>query len=163
MRKINYQEKIKESVAELVILEKAQKQARQRDRVRFVRYLKAGQAKTQPQAGAMIGLQRRQSQQLWQQYARQGLQGLVFTGYKGGWAKLSSIQQAHLLQRLDQDDIATQGQLRDWLQQEMGVVYSQSGISVLLSRLKVKLKTGRPVNVRKDKAGEVVFKKTSLS
>lgn len=90
MRKINYQEKIKESVGELVILEKAQKQARQRDRIRFVRYLKAGQAKTQPQAGAMIGLQRRQSQQLWQQYASQELQSLVFTGYKGGRAKLSS-------------------------------------------------------------------------
>lgn len=161
MRKINYQEKIKESVAELVILEKAQKQARQRDRIRFVRYLKAGQAKTQPQAGAMIGLQRRQSQQLWQQYASQGLQSLVFTGYKGGWAKLSSTQQARMLQRLDQDDIATQGQT--WLEQEMGITYSQSGISVLLARLKVKLKTGRPVNVRKDKAGEVVFKKTSLS
>jgi transposase len=66
-----------------------------------------------------------------------------------------------MLQRLDQDDIATQGQT--WLEQEMGITYSQSGISVLLARLKVKLKTGRPVNVRKDKAGEVVFKKTSLS
>ena len=162
MRRINYEEAIKESLAELMSLEKKQKQARLGDRVRFVRYLKAGQAKTQPQAGALIGLQRRQSQQLWQQYARQGLQGLLATGYKGGWSKLSSIQQARLLQRLDQDDIATQGQLIDWLQQEMGVVYSQSGISVLLSRLKVKLKTGRPVNVRKDQVGEATFKKTSL-
>ncbi|WP_223816231.1 winged helix-turn-helix domain-containing protein [Adhaeribacter rhizoryzae] len=59
--------------------------------------------------------------------------------------------------------MATQGQLQHWLQQEMGVVYSQSGISVLLSRLKVKLKTGRPVNVRKDQVGEATFKKTSLS
>jgi transposase len=95
-------------------------------------------------------------------YRSQGLQGLLCSGYKGGWAKLSSIQQARLLQRLDQDDISTQGQLQDWLEQEMGVVYSQPGISVLLSRLKVKLKTGRPVNVRKDKAGEVAFKKTFL-
>lgn len=162
MRRINYEETIKESVAELLVLEKEQKQARLRDRVRFVRYLKAGQAKTQPEAGAMIGLQRRQSQQLWQQYANQGLKGLLSLGYKGGWAKLSSTQHARLLQRLDQDDIATQGPLRDWLQQEMDITYSQPGISVLLSRLKVKLKTGRPVNVRKDKAGEVAFKKTFL-
>jgi transposase len=161
MRRINYLAEIKESVAELMDLEKKQKQARLRDRVRFIRYLKAGQAKTQPEAGAMIGLQRRQSQQLWQQYRSQGLDELLTNGYKGGWAKLSSTQQARLLQRLDQDDIATQGQLIDWLQQEMQVTYSQPGISVLLSRLKVKLKTGRPVNVRKDKAGEVAFKKTS--
>ena len=73
MRRINDEEEIKESVAELVLLEKAQKQARLRDQVGFVRYLQAGQVKTQPQAGAMIGLQRRQNQQLWQQYAGQGL------------------------------------------------------------------------------------------
>lgn len=163
MRRINYEEAIKESVAELLVLEKAQKQARLRDRVRFVRYLKQGQVKTQAEAGGLIGLQRRQSQQLWQQYARQGLEGLLSTGYKGGWAKLSSMQQARLLQRLDQDDIATQGQLRAWLLQEMGISYSQPGISVLLSRLKVKLKTGRPVNVRKDQVGEATFKKTSAT
>ncbi len=111
MRSINYKEEIKESVVDLLLLEKAQKQARLRDRVRFVRYLKEGQAKTQPAAGALIGLQRRQSQQLWQQYRSQGMAGLLTSGYKGGWAKLSSTQQARLLQRLDQDDIATQGQL----------------------------------------------------
>ncbi|KAA5539111.1 hypothetical protein [Adhaeribacter rhizoryzae] len=69
MRRINYQEAIKKTVAELQELEKGQKQARLRDRVRFVRYLKAGQANTQPEAGAMIGLQRRYSQQ----YVSQGL------------------------------------------------------------------------------------------
>lgn len=162
MRRINYEAEIKESVAELLLQEKEQKQSRLRDRVRFIRYLKAGQAKTQPEAGALIGLQRRQSQQLWQQYRSQGLDELLSNGYKGGWAKLSSTQQARLLQRLDQDDIATQGQLRTWLEQEMGITYSQPGISVLLSRLKVKLKTGRPVNVRKDQAGEATFKKTSV-
>ncbi len=110
----------------------------------------------------MIGLHSRQSQQLWHQYLSQGLESLLSTGYHGSWAKLSSTQQARLLQRLDKDDISTQQQLIHWLQQEMGITYSQPGISVLLSRLKVKLKTGRPVNVRKDQAGEVAFKKTSL-
>ena len=45
----------------------------------------------------------------------------------------------------------------------MGITYSQSGLSCLLSRLKVKLKTGRPVHVRKDEAGEEAFKKTLLT
>jgi len=163
MRKIDYKEVIQESLEELLQREKEQKQARMRDRVRFIRYLKEGQASTQSQAGALIGLQRRQSQQLWQKYSSEGLDALLSNPYKGSWAKLSSTQQARLLQRLDKDDIATQGQLIDWLQQEMGITYSQPGISMLLVRLKVKLKTGRPVNVRKDEAGEEVFKKTFRS
>jgi transposase len=97
---------------------------------------------------------------LWKHYHSQGLDSLLSTAYKGSWAKLSSTQQARLLQRLDKDDISTQEQLLKWLREEMGIVYSQPGISVLLARLKVKLKTGRPVNVRKDEAGEAAFKKT---
>jgi len=131
-----------------------------RNRVRFIRYLKESRAKTQPEAGAMIGLKRRQSQQLWQHYTLQGLNALLYTGYKGNWTKLNPTQHSCLLQWLDQDDISTQGQLRDWVQEEMGITYSQPGISVLLSRLKVKLKTGQPVKVRKAQTGEVAFKKT---
>ena len=160
MAAINYQEIIKEEVEELLLLEKGQKQARLRDRVRFIRLLKEGSAQTQQQAGELVGLKLRQSQLLWKQYRSQGLCWLLENHCKGSWAKLDSQQQARLLQRLDQDDILTQKQLIHWLEQEMNIHYSQPGLSMLLSRLKVKLKTGRPVNVRKDEAGEVAFKKT---
>jgi transposase len=163
MRVINYQEAITESVEELLAIEKQQKQARLRDRVRFIRYLKEGRASSQPQAGELIGLKRRSSQLLWQHYKQEGLYSLTISGYKGSWAKLSSVQQARLLQRLDADDITTQQQVIDWLQAEMGISYSQAGISSLLARLKAKAKTGRPVNVRKDIAGEIAFKKTLLT
>jgi transposase len=59
--------------------------------------------------------------------------------------------------------MATQQQLINWIEAEMGITYSQSGISMLLARLQVKLKTGRPVHVRKDVAGESVFKKSFRS
>jgi transposase len=160
MRVINYQILIIESVEELLGVEKQQKDARSRDRVRFIRYLKEGQATSQPQAGEFIGLKRRTSQLLWQQYKQEGLCSLTISGYKGSWAKLSSVQQARLLQRLDADDITTQRQVIDWLKAEMGISYSQGGISALLARLKAKAKTGRPVNVRRDTAGEIAFKKT---
>ncbi len=160
MSAINYREVIKEEVEVLKRLEKQQKDARLRDRVRFIRYLKEGSANSQPQAGAMVGLQRRRSQQLWKQYQEEGLSALLTTHYKGSWSKLGSQQQARLLQRLDQDDVFTQQQIIDWLKAEMGITYTQGGMSELLSRLKVKLKTGRPVNVRKDEAGERAFKKT---
>ncbi|WP_187270236.1 helix-turn-helix domain-containing protein [Pontibacter qinzhouensis] len=128
MASIIYQEFIKEGVDELLGLEKEQKQARIRDRVRFIRLLKEGTARTQQQAGALVGLKLRQSQLLWKQYRSQGLSSLLENHYKGSWAKLDSNQQARLLQRLDQDDVTTQKQLIQWLEQEMGIHYSQSGL-----------------------------------
>lgn len=160
MTAINYKEEITEGVEELLQFERSQKQGRSRDRVRFLRLLKEGIASSQQQAAQMIGLSLRQCQALWKRYKDQGLAKFISNSYKGSWAKLSSVQQARLLQRLDQGDISTQHQLIDWLQQEMGISYTQSGISCLLARLKVKLKTGRPTNVRKDKAAEEAFKKS---
>ena len=157
---IDYKQVISEEVKDLQKLERRQKEARLRDRVRFIRYLKEGKATSQPQAGEMVGLKRRRSQQLWQQYRQEGLAALLTTHYKGSWGKLDSQQQARLLQRLDQDDVFTQQQIIDWLQAEMGITYTQGGISDLLARLKIKAKTGRPVNVRKDEVGEGAFKKT---
>ena len=54
----------------------------------------------------------------------------------------------------------TQGQIADWIKDNFGVEYKQSGVSKLFKRLKIKLKTGRPSNVSRDEAG--AFKKTSL-
>ena len=54
-------------------------------------------------------------------------------------------------------------QIKDWIKAEFGITYTQSGISKLLDALQIKLKTGRPVNVRKDEMGEVLFKKTLIS
>ena len=55
----------------------------------------------------------------------------------------------------------SQKQVKAYLQAEMGKTYSQPAIHYLFKRLKVKLKTGRPVNVRKDQAGEEAFKKNA--
>lgn len=163
MRRIKYEDRIKESIEQLKSIEQSQKQSRLRDRVRFVRFLKEGRATTQQQAGELVGISARQSQKLWQLYSSQGLQALVLCHYKGSWPKLSSTEQARLLQRLDVGDISSQKQLLEWLKQEMNICYTQGGLSGLLGRMKVKLKTGRPVHVRKDVAGEVAFKKTSRS
>ena len=163
MRVIHYKEVIKEAAEELLKIERSQTKAKLRDRVRFIRCLKEGTAFTQEQAGEIVGLKRRKSQLLWKQYINKGLNSLLETHNKGSQPKLTYVQQARLLQRLDSDDICTQGQIIDWLKQEMQVSYSQPGISVLLSSIKVKLKTGRPVNVRRDEAGAQEFKKKCLN
>lgn len=58
---MDYAKLIKETVEELLAVEQRQKQGLLRDRVRFVRLLKAEVVKTQRQAGEQIGLKERQS------------------------------------------------------------------------------------------------------
>jgi transposase len=159
--KIAYISLIQETLPELQQLESTQKKSFYKDRVRFIRYLKEGTAKSQAKAGALIGLQERQSQNLWKLYRQKGMEGLLQEKKVTHLGKLSSIEYSRLLQRLDQDDIMSQKQVRTYLQDQMGKHYTQAGVHYLFKRLKVKLKTGRPVDVRKDHAGQEAFKKNA--
>jgi transposase len=158
---ISYREVIQESVETLQETEKRAKQSYIKDRVRFIRFLKEGTAKSQAQAGTLIGLKSRQSQNLWKLYQQKGIEGLLQARKATHVGKLSSVELSRLLQRLDQDDMMSQKQVKAYLQDQMGKAYTQPAIHYLFKRLKVKLKTGRPVHVRKDKAGEEAFKKNA--
>ncbi len=159
----DYPSLIKESVSELQELERAQKHSRYRDYVRFVRYLKEGTSTTQVGAGERIGLKTRQSQLLWQRYKQEGLSGMLTYPFEGTVGKLSYSHISRLRCFLrDATTPLTQQQIADWIKDSFGVEYQQSGISKLFKRLKIKLKTGRPSNVRKDEASGEAFKKTSL-
>ncbi len=159
---MNYQETITESREHLLKLERETKDLKARDRVRFVRLLKTGEAATQREAGALIGLQVRQSQRLWKQYRETGLRAMRESNYTGGVAKLDKERQAQFVERLKQDDIWSLEQARAFLQQECGVNYTIGGVSVLCRRLKVKLKTGRPQNVKQKTAELEDFKKKNI-
>jgi len=159
---MNYQETITESREHLLKLERATKDFKARDRVRFLRLLKTGKAATQKEAGALIGLQVRQSQRLWKQYRETGLRAMARSNYTGGAAKLNKEQQAQFVERLKQDDIWRLEQARLFLQQECGVSYTVGGVSVLCRRLKIKLKTGRPQNVKQKAAELDEFKKKNI-
>lgn len=159
---MTYQEIITESAEYLLKLERQIKDLKARDRVRFVRLLKSGEAATQREAGALIGLQVRQSQRLWRQYRETGLSAMAQSNYAGGTSKLDQEQQRQFVERLRQDDIQTLEQARRFLRQECGVEYTIGGVSAVCGRLKVKLKTGRPQNV-KQKAEELEeFKKKNI-
>jgi transposase len=156
-----YREVIKESLEKLQETEKSAKQSYIKDRVRFIGYLKEGTAKSQAQAGSLIGLKSRQSQNVWKLYQQKGIEGLLQARKATHIGKLSSVELSRLLQRLDQDQMMSQKQVMTYLAAEMGKAYTQPAIHYLFKRLKVKLKTGRPVHVRKDKAGAEVFKKNA--
>jgi transposase len=158
---MDYAKLIKESVEALQALEQRQKQALLRDRVRFIRLLKAGQATSQRLAGEQIGLKERQSQRLWHSYRNKGMEGLLSYPYKGTFGKLSTTQVSRLRNYLKTDSVDTLKQAQAYLQEAFGIDYTIAGVSLLFKRLKIKLKTGRPVNVRQDQAEKEAFKKTS--
>lgn len=150
---------------ELAFLEKQERLAGKavvRGRIRFLRLLKSGQCQSQRLAGQAIGLQERQSQRLWQLYRQQGYGALVSPGYAHSFGKLSSAQISQLQEFLRQDLASTLADAQHYVAQEFAVNYTASGLCKLFQRLKVKCKTGRPVNVRKDEGRAEAFKKTSL-
>jgi transposase len=161
MPKLDYTQLIQESEEELKQQERQQTKSYYKDRVRFIRYLKTGVVSSQIQSGELIGLKGRQSQNLWKIYQSEGLAGLLRERKPTYLGKMSTVEQSRLLQRLDNDDVMTQKQVQAYIQAEMGKRYTQAGIHYLFKRLKVKLKTGRPVNIRKDQVGEAAFKKNA--
>src|SRR5215467_4281316 len=149
---MNYAELITESEAELKQIEKQQKLAQMQKRIQFLLLLKSQSALTQQKAGQAVGWQLRQSQKIWQLYRQGGLAAVLAKPKRWGFGKLSSQQIARLQNYLAQFGGASLREISDYLQQSFGVVYSTSGISALCCRLKIKRKTARPSNAKKDEA-----------
>lgn len=158
---MNYQVVIKETAEELSKLEKVTKDLKGRDRVRFLRLLKIGEASSQNQAGTMIGIKMRQSQRLWRRYQSLGLEGLIKNQYQGRLSKLSASDKLQLAERLKKDDVMSLQQAQDYLADEFGVSYTIGGVSYIFKQMKVKLKTGRPSNINQKEAATEAFKKNS--
>jgi transposase len=121
---MNYRAVIKESLVELQGLEKQQSKHMFKDRVRFMRYLKEGTAQSQAQAGKLIGLQERQSQNLWQLYNRDGLQALLTYRYQARSGKLSYSQISKLSAYLKTDQAATLQQVQKFVSTSFDISYS---------------------------------------
>ena len=156
---MNYQEAISQSSDELLQLERQTKDLKARDRVRFIRLLKTNQATTQKQAGTLIGIRVQQSQRLWKQYREEGIRAISESRYQGSVPKLSPNQQQLLKERLKEDDVESLESAREVLANEFGVNYTVSGVSYLFKRLKIKLKTGRPQNIKQNAEQREEFEK----
>jgi len=156
---MKHADKISESLEELAQLSNPQKLTVRRDRIGLLIALKNGHS--QGQAGAQIGIKLRQSQKLWRLYRSGGLAALLVENRKTHFGKLSCAQISRLRSFLQTDQADTLRSVQGWLASNEQVHYSLGGISLLFKRLKIKLKTGRPSNVRQDKQGMKAFKKTS--
>lgn len=153
---------IQESVEELLGLERGIEKAKWRDRVRFLRHLKSGQASTTREAGELIGLSVRQGQRLWRRYREEGIRGFLENRMKGKPPLLNGEQVDQLEERLREDDIGTLWQAGELIHEKFGIRMSVPGVWFMFKRHGIKLKTGRPSNVRKDPEEEEAFKKTLI-
>jgi transposase len=158
---IDYSISITESVAELQARERAVRGQRAADRVKLLRLLKSGAARSVRQAAAMLGYSERQAQRWWACYAGGGLAALLDVGRPGGsqeritpeaWADLSAQMQAGAIGRLKD--------AQAYLHEHWGLDYCLDGISKLFIRRKTKLKTGRRRHRHAEAAAQAAFKKS---
>src|ERR687883_1370880 len=158
---IDYSMSIAESVAELQARERAVRGQRAADRVKLLRLLKSGAARSVRQAAATLGYSERQAQRWWARYAHGGLAALVDVGHPGGsrelitpeaWADLSAQMRAGPIGRLKY--------AQAYLHEHWGIAYCLDAISKLFIRRKTKLKTGRPRHREADAAAQAAFKKS---
>lgn len=160
---MNYAALIYQTEDELRAFERAQTRADDRDRVRFLRYLKTHQARSQRAAGELLGVGERQSQRWWQAYRRDGLAGLVERGHGGQYkGKLSAEQLAGLEAHLREDGVGQLHQAQAFIKETYGQQYSLGGLSALFTRHGIKAKRPRPTNVRQAEGAVEDFKKTFL-
>lgn len=161
-KSLSYGKKIKESVERLKKLEKDQKEILYRERVRFIRVLKTGEAKTQKEASNIIGVSERQGQRNWSLYQKEGMKGLLAAVNKGGGqAKLEDIQLEELKKDVLEKDVQFLHEAVTHVKEKYNKEYTVAGMHFVFKRLGIKKKTGRPSNIRQNKEELKAFKKNS--
>jgi transposase len=160
---MNYESLIREDLEKLKQIAKKQKLVRDEKRIQFLIWLKSGEAKTQKEAGRKVGWQLRQSQKIWRIYREDGVQGVLEKTERRGFGKLSSVEISRLNEYLREFGARSLAEIRQYLKQSAGVEYTIGGVSDLCLRLKIKLKTARPANYKKDVGAVQAYKKTSVA
>lgn len=159
---MNYAELITETEAELTKLENKQKLVQFQKRIHFLRLLKSGEAKTQEKAGTMVGWKLRQSQKIWHLYRTGGTSFVLQKNARWQTGKLTDEQRGQLSEQLAAaGGAASLAQVQNHIAASFGAHYTIGGVSGLCQRLRIKLKTARPVNVKKDELRALEYKKNS--
>jgi transposase len=158
MRTVNYKELIKEDIKELASMERKEVRGRIRDRIRLLRLLRSDQCSTLKGACKILGFTYQTGKNMWNIYKTQGISGITQWGYSGRKARVSYDE---LMGALDweTDGPMNLRQAGVMIRQRFGVNYSSSGVRYLFNTYKIKLKTGRPRNYKKEEGKEEEFKK----
>ncbi|WP_457642096.1 winged helix-turn-helix domain-containing protein [Persephonella sp.] len=158
MRTIN-RDQIKENTKELKNLLKKQKKKQLTFRVQMLILLKENPKMTLKEVSNLLPVSYSTLQRWCGYYKEGGLEKLLQWNVEGYKGKLSEEQLEELKEEIKTGRFSTQKEIIQWIYERFGVKYSQQGMSDLLRKLKVKKKTGRPVNIKKDYKQEEEFKK----
>jgi transposase len=161
MRKLDFSILITESVEQLREREKLEKDARLRLRVQLLRLLKTQKTASIKDAAKICSFTPKHGYDLWHKYRDKGLSRYLQLEWKPRGSKLTAEQQEKLLQRASENSgFASQRQARQFLADEFDVSYTQAGVSLLFSRLKIKAKVPRPQNRKASVEEQSEYKKT---
>lgn len=160
---LKYAEIIVEDVETLLECERRQRQSKLRDRVRMLRLLKSGQARSLAAVAPMLGLSAAEVRYLFNNYRKQGLNEFTRWRYGGNNRYLTAEQEQQVVAACGQasNAFAAQADLQQYILQTFEVHYSQPGISALCSRKKIKHKVGRPRNSKASEEHQQEYKKNS--
>lgn len=152
------------SVLELKRLAKRERRAAMVRRLQVV--ILARQEQTTPQIVEATGVSRRTVQEWVQRYNADGLAGLKDRRRGGNRRHLSTDQEEQVRQYLDRvaddphDGVRRGADLRRWLEEKFGVLYSLTGVYDLLHRLGYSCLMPRPRHSKADPQAQAAFKKT---
>ena len=129
-------------------------------RVRALRLLKGGAARTLAGCAGLVGHSPRQVARWWATYRREGLAGLLREPARPGKApRLTPEALAGLEAAMAEGRIATLKDAQAYLAERHGVVYaSLNGVWAQLRKHRIKLKTGRRRHALADAAAQEAFK-----
>lgn len=163
MRKLDFPLLIIETADDLREREKRETNARLRLRVQILRLLKSQETASIKEACRICGITPKHGYDLWHKYRDKGLSEYLRLNWKPRRAKLSDEQQSKLLERVATfNGFGSQAEARRFLQDEFDVSYTQGGVSLLFSRLKIKAKEPRPLNKKASAEEQAAYKKSLL-
>ncbi|MCY3660474.1 MAG: IS630 family transposase [Caldilineaceae bacterium] len=130
-----------------------------RTRLQALWLLRRGESPAAVAAAVGVGLR---SVHRWLQWYREGGLAAVRSHRRGGAGKPSYLtpdQEQQLVAEAAQGVFATAGAVRDWIEEQFGVVYTIGSMYTLLPRLGIRLKTPRPRHTQADPQAQEAWKK----
>lgn len=157
---LDYDTLIQESAEALEAQERKLRRSAVSYRVRMLRLLKSGESRSMASVAEQLGYSLRQCQRWFRCYRQGGLEALFTFEQPRRRERMTQAAWEALDRAMKAGEVATLEETRQLLA-EQGVLYkSVAGVSSLLIRHKVKLKTGRPRHQQTDEAAQAAFKKT---
>ena len=160
---IDYPSIITEDIATLLEAERRQSRAKLRDRIRILRLLKSGTARSLPVAADMVGLGIGQVRKLFDRYRQEGFEELCRWRYQGNHRKITRENELKLVEEASkrENGFTSQSEAQSYIFATFGVELTQPAISDIFSRNGIRCKTARPRNIFSSEEAQQEYKKNS--